>query len=231
MRIGVSEVHIWFAAVNLPPSEIEIASRFLAEEELARAQRYRFEADQRRSIVSRASLRQLIGRYTDSEPRSLRFITGEHGKPAVAGGGIHFNASHSGDLVVLAFARETPVGVDVEHIRPMPDALNIARRFFSPDETARLEAATTVEEEFFTIWTAKEAVVKGIGKGLSAGLDSFTVPPSADGFAPVQATTTELDGRWSVQAVPCQSSYRAAVAAIGADHKVINRQLDAHAFR
>jgi 4'-phosphopantetheinyl transferase len=225
LRIGEDEIHVWFTSANLPPSGIELASRFLAEDELARAWRYRFEADQRRSIVSRASLRQLIGRYTDSDPGALRFLIQEHGKPALAGGGIEFNASHSGDVVVLAFARATPVGVDVEQVRPMPDALDIARRFFSSEETARLEGAAGVEEEFFTVWTLKEAIVKALGKGLSAGLDSFTVPARADRFTPISlnATTPELEGGWHVQTLPSQPGYRAAVASRGADRKVIIR--------
>src|SRR5258708_36860881 len=173
MRIGDGEIHIWFASANLSPSEIEIASTFVAEDEVERARRSRFDADRRASIVSRASLRQPLGRYTDSDPRALEFVTREHGKPALAGGRIEFNASHSGDVVALAFGQE-PLGIDVERVRPMPDGLNIARRFFSPDETALLEAAkaASAEEEVFTIWTAKEAVGKALVKGLPAGLDS-----------------------------------------------------------
>jgi hypothetical protein len=53
---------------------------------------------------------------------------------------MEFNLSHSGNLALYAFTRGRAVGVDVELIREMPDADDLAERFFSVTETALLRA-------------------------------------------------------------------------------------------
>jgi len=49
---------------------------------------------------------------------------------------IRFNLSHSGDLVLYALTRCREIGVDLECIRPISDAEEIARRFYSVRENA-----------------------------------------------------------------------------------------------
>src|SRR5438046_594202 len=152
MHLPTDEIHIWFAPINVAGS----VAGLLSPAEVERAARFRFEELRMRSIASRGVLRELLGRYLAVDPRRLAFVEGEYGKPALADGGVEFNVSHSDELIALAFGRGTAVGVDVEAVRPLPDALKIARRFFSPEEAARVEEAEDVEEVFFTIWTAKE---------------------------------------------------------------------------
>ena len=54
----------------------------------------------------------------------------------------------------------------------------IAERFFSSAEMREILALPTGEQlnAFYTYWTRKEAYLKGIGTGLEAPLDQFTVP-------------------------------------------------------
>ena len=88
---------------------------------------------------------------------------------------LEFNVAHSGERVLIAFARGKPVGVDIERLRPMPDAESIAIRFFSASEAAALRLVDPRQkaETFFNCWTRKEAYVKAIGDGLSVPLDRF----------------------------------------------------------
>jgi 4'-phosphopantetheinyl transferase len=72
-------------------------------------------------------------------------------------------------------ARDRAVGVDVEQLRDLPDALIIAQQHFAPSETGALrslpaDARTTT---FLRYWTHKEAVIKATGEGLGRSLDSF----------------------------------------------------------
>lgn len=211
-----SQIRIWFvsAAVDTEPLE-----RLLLPDELARARRYRFEADRRRSIVTRSALRTILGQALNADPREVPIVLGDNDKPRLASGALHFNATHSGDLAAIAIA-ETEVGVDAEVIRPMRDAIAIAERFFSPEEVTRLKGAGDVDAEFFRIWTMKEAIVKGIGSGITAPLQSFTTPHDAEELTAVECTHAAFAG-WHTQPLRAPSGYRAAVATRARDAALI----------
>ncbi|HXA16557.1 MAG TPA: 4'-phosphopantetheinyl transferase superfamily protein [Thermoanaerobaculia bacterium] len=211
----MSVIDVCFIDVNVPGEVVEALALLLADSELARANRYRFEDDRRRSIIARAATRRLLGRYLDSDPRALVIVEEEHGKPVLLDREIEFNASHSGDLVALAFANGTPVGIDVERRRKLHDCLALSRRYFSAEEDDIVRSAADAHDAFFVIWTAKEAVVKASGKGIGAiDLQTFTVPLRERRLRPVT-------GGWSVAAVdPPLDGYYGAVAA-RADHRRI----------
>jgi 4'-phosphopantetheinyl transferase len=217
---GVSVIEVCFIEVNVPSDVVDALAVLLADTELARANRYRFADDRRRSIIGRAATRRLLGDYLDADPRSLVIVEEEHGKPALLNHGIEFNASHSGDLVALAFSKGTPVGIDVERRRPLHDCLALSRRFFSAEEHDIVGSATDADDAFFTIWTAKEAIVKASGKGIGAGdLHGFTVPFRERRLRPV------IDG-WSVAAIdPPLEGYYGAVAARAGDRRIISRAM------
>jgi 4'-phosphopantetheinyl transferase len=201
------EIEVWFvdAAIDTEPLE-----PLLIPDERTRARRYRFEADRRRSIVARAALRRLLGDALSIAPRDVPIVIGDNDKPRLDNAALHFNATHSGDLVAIAIAT-TAVGVDAEQLRPMSDAIAIAERFFSPAEVERLKAACNVDAEFFTIWTMKEAVVKGIGSGIMSSLQSFTTPANAATLAPVECGNATFSG-WHTMPLVTRDGYRAAVA-------------------
>jgi hypothetical protein len=177
------------------------------------------------SAAGRALLRQVlgevaIGREANGKPVILSPGEGEGSVPSGAAQdrygsfgvsapqddrlALHFNISHSGELVALAIAHE-PVGIDIEEIRVTRDLHRIARRFFSAEEAERVDADA---DQFFRIWTAKEAVVKAIGSGVFDHLQSFTVPRDAGEPSPVQGR----EG-WVVCALePPLVGYRAAIA-------------------
>jgi 4'-phosphopantetheinyl transferase len=201
-------IDVYFIDVTVADDVLEALANVLTIEERARADRYRFPDDRRRSIVARASTRRFLGRYLGSDPARLFINEEEFGKPVLRGREIEFNASHSGDLVALAFAPDTPVGVDVERRRPLTDSVALARRYFSAEELAIVERAADPTDAFFAIWTAKEAIVKASGSGIATGdLHGFTVPFRDPELRPV------IDG-WSVAAIdPHRRGYYAAVAA------------------
>lgn len=218
-------IDVCFIDINVPSDVIDALSKLLSSAELARANRYRFFEDRRRSIVARAATRRLIGRYLDADPHSLVIVEKEHGKPALRDREVEFNASHSGDLVALAFATETPVGIDVERRRELHDSLAVARRYFSAEEVTIVETASDAHDAFLTIWTAKEAIVKASGKGIGSGdLHAFTVPFRDPQLRPV------VDG-WSVAIIePPLDGYYAAVAARDGERRLNSRSFDATAL-
>jgi len=133
-----------------------------------------------RRADGRKPLIRLLARYLAIEPSAVELNEGTHGRPALAaihGDALDFNWSHSGDHALVAIARGIAPGVDIERQRPRPKALEIAQRFFSSDEIAVLANAAPERrgEVFLDIWTAKEALLKAHGRGLSFGLDRLSV--------------------------------------------------------
>ncbi len=131
--------------------------------------------DQQRSVCAALALDmclRTVGLREQTEP----IERDAHGKPSLsAHPEWNFSVSHSGLWSVCALAK-TPVGVDVEKIRPMR-ALDIAKRYFTEEETTLLSALDEFERTvaFFRFWTAKESVLKARGTGLSGGLSSVPI--------------------------------------------------------
>ena len=90
------------------------------------------------------------------------------GKPYFASHDLFFSISHAKDTVAVALS-DTPVGIDIEFIDERRDILSLSRRFFAPDEHKALsETAGSPLDDFFALWTKKEALAKITGEGLAA---------------------------------------------------------------
>ena len=216
-------VHVWRAPLEAPVSTVEDLSGMLCDDERRRADGFRFRRDRDRYIMGRATLRRLLGRYLNADPRQLRFRYGAHDKPALApecGGDTHrFNVSHSHGLGLIALTRDREVGVDLEWMRPEVAIEELARRFFSPAEVAALFAlpASEREEAFFACWTRKEAYIKARGEGLAIPLDQFDV--SLGRGKPPAILSTRWDpgdaSRWTLRSLHPGSGFAGAVAVEG----------------
>jgi len=153
----------------------------LSEAERCRADRFAFETDRQRFIVGRARLRQLLGARLDVQPESVELISGPYGKPALAppfaDPDLRFNLSHSGNIAAYAFSHGHEVGIDIEAIRTLSEADEIAASTFSRSENAAYLALSPSDrmQGFFNCWTRKEAFIKAVGDGLSYPLDRFDV--------------------------------------------------------
>lgn len=152
----------------LSPTEIQTASKF------------KFPQHRDRYIFAHIKLREGLAEHLLIDPQEIEFQTGEHGKPKIAThqnpDNIQFNLSHSEDEVLIGITLEHPIGVDIEVITDRGN-IDIAERFFAKDEVKHLKSTIpeNFQQEFYWIWTRKEAVVKCAGLGLSMGLDTFSV--------------------------------------------------------
>ena len=156
-------------------------SELLSDPELERAFRFARDEDRRRFILGRATLRRLLGSRLRIPPRSVDLVVGPYGKPALAPqlrqSGLQFNVSHCAQVAAFGLSWGREIGVDVEAVRPVPEADSIARQFFSPREVEAYFALPAADRRlgFFNCWTRKEAFVKARGDGLGFGLDRFDV--------------------------------------------------------
>lgn len=220
------EVHVWQHNLDVAASDLVQLRQILSPEECARADRFHFEVDRRRSVIGRGYLRLLLGLVLDAPAKELRFEYDEFGKPGLAPGPrrqLQFNLSHSGELILIAITVGRAVGVDVEKIRTDLDPDRIATRFFSASERQILASlpVSARYQAFFTCWTRKEAYLKAQGVGLSLPLDQFDVSFLADEEPLLVATRPDSAeaANWRLLALDVPADYRGALAAAGSDWK------------
>jgi len=210
-------VEVWTCGLD---AAAELAGQYLpllSADELERAGRYKFDRLREAYILGRGVTRAILARRIDIDPRAIRFQYSTYGKPSIEGGqGLHFNVSHSHSLLVCALTEAAPIGVDVERVRPMRGARNIAERFFSAAEAERVRSAPpeSIDAVFFEIWTRKEAFVKATGAGFSRGLGTFTVSSGPAEVPRIERIEKPDDdpAQWSLRAFVPAESYVAALA-------------------
>jgi 4'-phosphopantetheinyl transferase len=160
------------------------------------------------------AVRELIACYAGERPESLRIVPGPHGKPTLDAAALRFNLSHSGGTTLLAFALGVDVGIDIEHARTLRRRDALLARCFTPDERAQVCAARDPDAALLAAWTAKEALVKAIGRGIAYGLRHVHLDLPAAGAPCLVA----LDGpagparRWRLRSLPPLPGSAAALA-------------------
>jgi 4'-phosphopantetheinyl transferase len=199
------EIHVWTAAFVDDDSLTSRRLEQLDDDERMRAARLVQRRHRMSFIQFRAFARQVLGGYLGVPAAEARFGVGRHGKPHLVRGAkhpeIHFNISHSGERCLLAARLGCPVGIDIEEVRDLPGAVDIARRHFTraeADALARLEGDAR-RNAFFALWTHKEAAVKTLGASLAENLQRLEFALDASGhprLVSFDATPAASDGVW-----------------------------------
>jgi 4'-phosphopantetheinyl transferase len=219
-------VHVWQISLDaagegsqrrIPLGQPEAV---LAPDERARAARFHFDRDRYRFVMCRAWLRTILAGLVGAAPNEVAFTYGKHGKPALAApwnaSGIQFNLTHTRNLALIAVARDIELGIDVEYARPLPDARQIAARYFSPRERGALDRLPPGVElaVFYTIWTRKEACLKAAGMGLSYPPERIDVgAAAADPIRFLSPSGNASDApAWAVRSFNPTDGYVAAIA-------------------
>ena len=184
------------------------------------------------SRQGRAPLRQVLASYLGVPAEAVVLVDGEHGRPVLADGlhpSLDFNWSHSGDRAVLAVGRAIVPGIDLERRRPRPRALDIAERYFDPTEAAALAGLPESErdEAFLRLWTAKEAVLKALGRGLAFGLHRLCITPAGEPLA-LRRLQGEPASHWQLQSLPLGPAHVGALAWRGDRRRILLGRLASH---
>lgn len=165
--------------------------------------------------LAEGMLRNLLAPLCQQEAAALRFERTPHGKPFLPQHPtIQFNLSHTHSAFAFAFARHSPVGVDVESCQGHASRKrSIARRFFHPDEVRWLDSLDDAQflPAFTCLWSRKEAYIKALGLGLHKSLASFSCLADSQGALRVaddgQISDCWLDEAWIAGAPSVALSY------------------------
>lgn len=166
----------WFKTNDCLLNDLESQLHLLNDDEKEKYDSYLLKSKKTEYLIGRVIIKTVIGRILGCLPEEVVIKKGDYGKPYVEGIERHFNLSHTSGMVVCAFS-DRPVGLDVEKIASPP--YEIMRKVFGqteidfvenmPDEKSRREA-------FYLVWTRKESVLKGLGKGFAIHPGKLVVP-------------------------------------------------------
>lgn len=152
--ISSSEFTEWFE--NMSDSRKESVKKLLIPQK------------QKSKIAADNLCRNAISDYCGISAKKIEFGTEKNGKPFAKGLDIHFNISHSGDLVVCAVS-DKEIGIDIEKIRSINP--RVFEKFADKKE---VEYINSHKNGLFEIWTLKEAYFKCIGTGLGADIKNVS---------------------------------------------------------
>ena len=207
-----SKVHVWRADLDRPLKEVERLAQTLSMDERQRAERFHFERDSQRFVVARGLLREILSKYLKIPADRLQFDYGRYGKPTIQATQVRFNLSHSHSLVLYAITRDRDLGIDLEFIRPINDAEQIAKRYFSHRENAVFQALSPSQKPagFFHHWTRKEAYLKAVGDGLVTNNNLFDQTVATEA-----AAQSDRESYWFLRSFAPAPNYQATVAVEG----------------
>jgi len=205
--IGLSqdEIHLWLATDKICGEQAIGYRQLLSADERQREQRFHFEKDRDRFLITRALVRTVLSRYEAVDPRDWVFAANAYGRPEIdvlrmGAGDLCFNVSHTAGLIVLGVTRGRALGVDVENRCARMNPIDAAKLVFSATELAALARLPAEQQldRFFEYWTFKESYIKARGMGVSIPLDKFSIQLEQDGLVDLEIAPELHDdpGRW-----------------------------------
>lgn len=174
---------------NVLEKNIPIYQSYLSPEELESSKKKITPELQKKQIISRGCLREVLGKQLNIPAQLVNIKTLEHGKPYLPDHPeCFFNVSHSRELLIIGLS-DQQIGLDIEFKNPNFSD-NLAQNFMSSEELQKFVSLKTPSQKtnyFYQLWTAKEAISKYLGLGLKM---NFT-QDSIDNEAPVKFSSKD----------------------------------------
>ena len=161
--------------------------------------------------------RERLAQVLDVAPHALPITRDPQGRPHFIAPLHHLETgwSHSGEALLLALGEDVELGVDIERLRPRPRAMELARRFYHPDETAWLQSLDDDARvlAFVRLWCAKEAVLKAHGEGIAFGLEKLCFGEHGGRLRLLECDPAlGMPADWHLREWAPEPGYRAALA-------------------
>lgn len=178
--------------------------------------RFHFAKHRAQFAACHIAVRRILSGYLGADPASLRFTANRYGKPALEApaASLQFNLSHCASAALFAVGDGTPLGVDIEEVRPIE--AEVAEAHFSAAELNDLRRLEGDEwlGGFYRCWTRKEAILKAEGVGLNVELAAFdvTLAPGTPAALLAWRPSARLSTSWSLHDVSPAPGLVAALA-------------------
>ena len=196
-----------------PPQWFEL----LGDEERLHCQQFRLERDRMSYVAAHVLLRCTLGQTLGFPPASLMIARDSMGKPFLHTPEclhLDFNISHTAGMVAVAISEAGKVGVDVEAVdqNNMPQH-DVSAFGMSHEEKTELASLSEPErsDAFFDLWTAREAVAKADGRGLSLPFSLIRINRKRN-TATIHKNGSSSGSNWSLWREHLSSLHRLAVA-------------------
>lgn len=212
-----SEVHLWKIQIKENETYLNTLKKYLNKNEINNSEEFRQKIDQIRFIFSRAMLKRILSIYTNKPVNDLIFSYNKFNKPYIKNNlHIHFNISHSNDLIIFAFTISHQIGTDIENIKLIEEIDSISKLVFS--EIEYYQWKNTPEENkifsFYQLWTYKESIIKAIGTGFSYNTRNFTIEKTEKNTKIIfhEKEKFNIPDSWTIENIPIDNNYYAAFA-------------------
>jgi 4'-phosphopantetheinyl transferase len=228
-------VHVWRIPVAASAAQLSEFSHLLTGSEQARGSRFVREPDLQRFALGRAATRALLSRYLRRPAAGIDLVADANGKLRLQSAAaadqpmIHFNLSHSGDWVVVAFSRACAVGIDVEATAERAASADLIAYVMGDREQQQLQSLPAARQRagFFKCWTSKEAFMKGYGVGLTAALKDIEVCVDPDRPARLIGAPAEMHPQaWSLHTLAFPDDYAGTLAVASASVEIVDTGVD-----
>lgn len=168
-KLGDS-VQIWAIELRDSPRYLCSLKRWLSVSERDRANRILIPNKRDYQIQSKAWLRWLLAGYTGSSVKKINYQFGQLGKPylGMQPASIQFNATDSGNILLVAFHQSYELGLDIEAVPRNVNYRGIAKRKLTENEISLLLSLPEADQSdaFLALWTRKESYGKAMGLGI-----------------------------------------------------------------
>lgn len=163
---------------TLSDRDIQQAFEQMSVHRQKRVSGFALDDDIRRSVGADLLGRKTAAAFAGCSPDDIMILQLPSGQPVIKDADYFISLSHAGKYAMCAVSHR-PVGADIES--PDRSGERVCRRFCSEGEKQYIYASGKYDPiRFATVWTAKEAIVKTDGRGLSS-LSSLVVA-DADGL-------------------------------------------------
>ncbi len=165
------KLDVFLVDMALANLHLEPFAHILNEMEEIKARKFVRPQDARNYRVHKILEKLLLSRYLSCSVEEVLLKYSSTGGP-MCYGSISYSKSHSGNLVIFAFTK-FDVGIDLEEITDHENNL-LLMDILHPEESFS-------PNDFFKVWTQKEAYLKFIGTGLNLPMSSVKLTVENEG--------------------------------------------------